>query len=331
MKQTSKLKLAIVGCGAVAQAHLPVALASPYFEVTALVDKVLPRARQLADEFHIPVAVADYRDLIGTVEAAIITLPHHLHAPVSVDLLQAGMHLLVEKPMAMTAAECDEMLAAAGGGATLAVGLVRRFYDATRLVKDWVQAGLLGEVQGFDVREGAVYNWPAVSDFPFRKETGGGVLADIGSHALDTLLWWLGDWDSFDYFDDALGGVEADCELRLALKSGAVGIVELSRTRDLRNTIILRGTRGTLEVGTTFNAGIRLKLEGGVLALEGRARGGAGEEDVWEVFRRQLDDFAGAILQGRPPRVTGEEARRAVALIEACHHHRQPLRYPWED
>jgi len=55
--------------------------------------------------------------------------------------------------------------------------------------------------------------WKVASDFMFRKEAGGGVLADTGAHLLDLLLWWLGDYESVEYCDDAVGGVEADCEL----------------------------------------------------------------------------------------------------------------------
>ena len=71
-----------------------------------------------------------------------------------------------------------------------------------------------------------MYSWPVASDFMFRKDAGGGVLADTGAHVLDTVLWWLGDWDKVEYHDDAHGGVEADCLLKLTMKSGAVGTVE---------------------------------------------------------------------------------------------------------
>ena len=69
-------------------------------------------------------------------------------------------------------------------------------------------------------------------------------------HALDLVLWWLGDHEGVDYYDDAVGGVEANCELHLKMKSGVSGLIEVSRTRGLRNTCVISGEHGALEVGS---------------------------------------------------------------------------------
>jgi len=327
-----KLKLAVIGCGAVAEfVHLPVIALSDQVDVTALVDKVLPRARKLADSCCVPIVTDDYREILDKVDAAIVALPHHLHAPVTVDLLQRGIHVLVEKPMALKTSECDEMIkTACDAGAILAVGLVRRFYESSQFVKRMLESGLLGDIIGFDLREGVVYGWNVRSDFMFQRQAGGGVLADTGAHALDTLLWWLGSYNSVEYYDDAMGGVEADCELRLQLQSGAHGVVELSRTRNLRNTCIICGERGILEVGIDCNPLMRLRINNQDVFLTGRVtRDGAAGKDIRDVFRRQLDDFADAIRNHREPFVPGQEGRRAVELIEACYASRQLLRQPW--
>ena len=219
-----KIKFAIVGCGAIAKAHLQAIAVSEHAEVTVLVDKVLPRAQLLAGSFHVSSAVEDYKESFGHVDAAIVALPHHLHSQVATDFLQNGIHVPTEKPMALNISECDAMIKAAKASETkLAVGLARRFFDSSRFVKQALGNQMLGDIISFDFREGIVYKWPIMSDFAFRKETGGGTLADIGVHVLDLLLWWLGDYDSFEYYDDSMGGVEADCELHLKLKSGAPG------------------------------------------------------------------------------------------------------------
>ncbi|MBE9513730.1 MAG: Gfo/Idh/MocA family oxidoreductase [Chloroflexi bacterium] len=329
----NKLKLAIVGCGAITQGiHLPVTALSNQVEVTVLVDKFLPRAHELADKYGVPVVADEYREIIGKADAAIVSLPNYLHAPVTIDLLQHEVHVLVEKPMALKTSNCDEMIEAASNtGAVLAVGLVRRFYGSSQFVKQIVENGLLGNILGFDLREGIIFRWAVASDSMFRKEAaGGGVLVDIGPHALDLLLWWLGGYTSVEYYDDAMGGVEADCELHLRLQCGASGVVELSRTRNLRNSWIIRGERGTLEVGTGFNPLIRLKTKNRDVVLAGRvARDGVADKTIQDVFRRQFDDFVDAILSHREPFVPGQEGRRAVELVETCYALRQPSKQPW--
>ena len=159
---------------------------------------------------------------------------------------------------------------------------------------------------------------------------GGGVLADIGVHALDRLLWWLGDYRSVAYCDDAEGGVEGDCKLELELKSGAVGTVELSRSRNLRNTCVIRGDRATLEFETKWNPIFRLKMKNKDLLLNGRAsHEGGEEEEIMDLYRIQIQDFVDSINQKREPFISGGEAKRAIALIEACYANRTPWHLDW--
>ena len=109
-----KLRLAVVGCGAVAAIHhLPALSLCRSAEAVVLVDADPGRARDLAARFGVPETSTDVRSLPGRVDAAIVALPNSLHAPVSIDLLRQGVHVLVEKPMALNVRECDAMIAAA--------------------------------------------------------------------------------------------------------------------------------------------------------------------------------------------------------------------------
>jgi len=104
--------------------------------------------------------------------------------------------------------------AADKAGCLLAVGHFRRFFPSTKMVKEILDAALLGAVRSFRFLDGEIYNWPARTASPFdRAEAGGGVLIDIGAHTLDLLLWWLGNEAEVLYQDDALGGVEANCRI----------------------------------------------------------------------------------------------------------------------
>jgi predicted dehydrogenase len=332
--KSPKVRLGVIGCGAVASIHhLPALALSERAEAAVLVDADAGRARALGERFGVAETATDYRDVLDRIEAAIVALPNHLHAPVAVDLLRRGVHVLVEKPMALNGREADEMIAAAeAGGAVLAVGLDFRFFDASLFVRNLFRDGLLGRIRRFDLRQGVIPRWPFATDFLLRKETaGGGVLADFGVHVLDLLLWWMGDWADVEYWDDAQGGIESDCTLRLRMRSGASGTVEISRTRNLRNTCVFEGERATLEVGVWDpDPEIRLSIGDREVFLAGHARReGSRALDFTDVFVRQLDDFAGAIRERREPFVPGREGRRSLDLIEACYARRRFLELPW--
>lgn len=325
-------KLAVIGCGLQAEmSHLPAIAAANLADITLLVDKVLSSARRLAEKCPAAAVTNDYRQAIGCVDAALVALPNYLHAPVTADLLRHGIHVLVEKPMALNAHECDEMIQAANSGnAVLAVGMDFRFTKASRFAWQILKDGFIGKIAKFDLRIGndlTVFSFK--SDYLLRKETaGGGVLIDLGVHALDLILWWLGDHDRVDYYDDAMGGVESNCEVHLQLRSGARGLIEVSRTRALRNTCVIWGELGTLEVGLWTQLGLlNLTINNQPITLSGTGNQAA---EWWrDVFRRQIEDFVTAIRDGREPFVPGCEGKRSIKLIDECYGSRRALPQPW--
>jgi predicted dehydrogenase len=326
-----KLRIAVVGCGAVAErVHLPALALSPHAEVRMLVDRSLERAQKMARTFGVGRVATDYREAIGQVDAAIVGVPHQYHAPIAVDLLDAGVHVLVEKPMALTAADCMRMNEAADrSGSVLTVGLLRRCSPALRWVHDAIAGGAIGDIESFDIREGSVYRWPVASPSTF--QAGGGVLADAGSHVLDLIVWWFGGWRSVLYRDDARGGVEADCLLEIEMANGAHGRIELSRTREMANLCIVTGERGTIEVGTKSDATIAVRWRGeDTLLGRASAAGAPGPTNVVDLFLPQFDGFVNAIRTGEPPIVTGIEAMQSVELLMQCYASREPWVLPWD-
>jgi len=330
-----KYKLAIIGCGAVAEkGHLPAINNNSDAEVVALVDKNINRAKEIGKKFEIDSVFDDYTEIYDIVDGAIVALPHFLHAPVCVDLLNHGIHTLVEKPMALNVAECEAMLQAANKrDAILSVGNMRRYLPSHQFVKKIIDKGIIGKIVSFDIREGNVYNWPVASDFFFKKnKAGGGVLFDTGAHTIDSVLWWLGNIDEFDYYDDSQGGVEADCIIYATMKSGADGIIELSRTRDLRNSAIIKGEYATVEVDLRRNHVI-LSLNDNISGIDGNSF----SEEIQEakdiafndLFVYQLADWLNSIKTGKPSLVSGTEAKRSVCFIEECYKNRQDLNLPW--
>ena len=335
MMDKDLVQIAIIGCGAVTErGHLPATTKISNCRVTLLVDNNLEHAKKLSNIYNISTISDDYHAAVDHANAAIVALPHHLHAPVSCELLEAGLHVLVEKPMALSSSECNTMLAAAKKGrAVLAVGLMRRFLNSIQFTHWLLNEGILGQIKEFDVQEGNVYNWPVTSDFFFHRSTaGGGVLFDTGAHTLDLLLYLLGDVVDLEYYDDSYGGIEADCKLYLKMQSGAKGNIELSRSRDLRNTAIIKGEHGILEVHLRKNW-VLLNSCDKALGFEGygivSGSTGIKEQKFSDLFQPQLEDWIASIQKKRVPTVPGEEAMRSIALVEACYAHRKQLELPW--
>jgi predicted dehydrogenase len=330
-----EFRIAMIGCGAVTElAHLPAARRVRECRVTLLVDPDTARREQLAHAFAVPHTAADAAAFANSFDGAIVAVPHALHAPITLQLAGLGKAILVEKPMANTGAECSAMIEAAQThGVTLGVGLMRRFLWAHRFARELITSGVLGRVRSFDVADGAIYYWPVASDFLFRREAaGGGVLIDAGAHTLDTLLHWLGPVADLEYFDDAEGGIEANCVLNLRMQSGASGSVELSRTRWLRNTAIIRMENAVLEIALAEN---RLKISlpdhpyaaGDMVSHRDQP---AATQDYPAIMASQLQDWVAAARTGRQPFVDGRAAMESVRLIEACYGQRQPLVLPWD-
>jgi predicted dehydrogenase len=334
-KQRRQINIAIIGCGAVtARNHLPAIKHFKDIQVKALIDLNEARAKDLAIDFNVPHVWTDYHAVMNEIDAAIIALPHYLHAPVGIEFLRAGKHILLEKPMALNTAECDALLEAADiGKVVLGIGLVRRYLYAHRFVKQVLVDGLLGKIHSLDVQEGCEYGWPVASDFFFRKDkSGGGVLIDTGAHVMDLISWWFGNCAIDHYEDDACGGVEADCHAVLKFNSGVKGEIILSRLRDLRNTAIIQGTKGSLEVSLMTNQ-ITFRTNNGVCELLGSARKiGTKQPDqtAIDLFIMQIGEWLKA-TRGQPSEyVSGEEGRQSVALIESCYEKRYMMLRPWQ-
>lgn len=337
--------LAVIGCGGVAaERHLP-ALARLGWRPRVLVDPRIERASKLSRRFKARRAVRNVSELAaGEIQAALVATNMASHASVSLSLLENGVHVFVEKPMAVSFDEASAMVkTAAANSACLAVGHIRRFMFINRWVKKLIQGGALGNIESFDVREGENFRTrsggrltrvramertglysPAFWD---PKVSSGGVLLDTGSHTLDTLLWQIGEARVLDYQDDSLGGVEADAFLQLKLPNGATGAVELSRTRKLRNTAIITGSLGQVEVSLHRNEIIRARPDNLILyELDGRSGASMPNEHLHQdMFKRELEDWLQAIHSGGTPFVSGASATTAIRIIDCCYHRRRPL------
>jgi predicted dehydrogenase len=324
--------VAVIGCGAIARMrHVPALAEHPQVrERLVLVDQDLDRARGLAHEFGVASVAADYRDVLAGVDGVVIALPHHLHCRVALDCLRAGVHVLCEKPLAESAAEVAELVAAAEQShVTLAVNNTRRVFPPSRRVHELLTEGAIGAVRFLGYYDGTKYDWPNASGFAFGlRGTGKGVLLDVGAHVLDLICWWLGRQPQVtSYADDSFGGSEAVA--KLAFTDGqAHGEVHLSWLAKLPNGFRIEGEAGSI-VGSVYDwQAVELVTRSGkrnVIPLNSRIRTSS------DAGRLVVENFLGVIQSGRLPLVSGQDVAPSIAMIEECYARRRRFEMPWHD
>ncbi|MEM2239979.1 MAG: Gfo/Idh/MocA family oxidoreductase [Candidatus Bathyarchaeia archaeon] len=188
----------IIGCGSIGKYHIDRCLKLSEAKVVAVCDIDKQALREVKEKFKIENLYVDYHDLLDRkdVEAVIVSLPNYLHAPVTIDALKSGKHVLCEKPPALNARQVEEMFATSRkAGRKLVIGLTRRFSNTTRVLKKYVGDGVLGEVYlakcGYLRRTGipGMGSW-----FTTKSLAGSGAVFDIGVHALDMTFWIMDDF-----------------------------------------------------------------------------------------------------------------------------------------
>jgi predicted dehydrogenase/nucleoside-diphosphate-sugar epimerase len=340
---TSPLRLGVVGCGAVTTlCHLPALAADEPFQLTALIDRVPEHAERAAEHYRRLRAAkglaegrdlaraSDVLDVLDAIDVAIVATGPASHCALAKKLASAGKHVLLEKPIATTVAECAEVRAAAEGtGAVVVPAHVRRFYPAAGWVAQRLASGWLGTVRRVRWSEGSEYGWPALSQFAFDAGAGGGVLADLGPHVIDLLAYWFGPLELVSIEDNSAGGV--DSEARLELRAAAVPVqVRLSRLRELDNTVTIEGTRATVRVDTQRAASYRAWSSAGVALEQGDVPVPARLTRAG-LFHHQLVEFDQVLRGNSSSAATFAEAAATVELLQrgrAPRAHRLPR--PWE-
>jgi predicted dehydrogenase len=344
-----KLTTGLVGCGKVGHIHAAALQSLPESEFVAVCARSLEKANAFAEKYRVA-AFTDVREMIAKagVEVVFICTPHPQHAAPAIAAAQAGAHVLVEKPLAASLADCDAMLAAArAGNVTLGTISQRRFYPPCQRIHQAIQAGrlgrpILGTATILGSRDEAYYR----SD-PWRgswQREGGGVLVNQAPHQLDLLLWYLGEpAEVFGYWANLNHPyIEVD-DTALAVvrfKNGALGNILVSNSLDpaLNARLSVHGANGAsagvqTDGGAMFVAGMSGILEppfNDVWTIPGEERSLQSWKEAdaklfasvqpTEYFHRlQIQDFLQAIGERRRPAVTGEDGRRTVELFTAIY------------
>lgn len=316
------------------EAHLPVITGDRRVEVTVLCDRDRGNATLTASEFGLDAMITgDLGALAGRVDAAVIATPPRVHAPIAIKLMEMGIDVLCEKPLAITVADGRRMEETARRtGRVLAVALMMRFFPHNLWLKELVEDGEIGEVREVIVEDGAPLDWPMASNSYFDKSaTGGGVLFDSGVHLLDRVIWLFGELDGLACEDDSFGGFESNARLSGFLRIGGRPVptrMDFSWSHRLRRSIRVVGERGTLEAFTSDPRTLTLHrtTRRGPMEMQIRC---AEKWDARSHYRAQLADFVGAVRERRAPFVTAESALRSLAVVEAAYARRTSMAQPW--
>jgi len=314
------VNIGIIGAGSYGEQHAR-ALAELTSARLAAASRTNEAALQQFTALYGGRGYTDYRALLAdeAVEAVVIATPHHLHTTIVEDAARAGKHILLEKPMAPTLAECDRILAAvAAAGVKLMVGHTNQFARAYRTAKAILDSGEMGEV---------IFGLSTMSKFWFEsnrrdwhlsRETGGGMWMTAGIHCLDRLTWLVG---------SRVSNVDAQLGTRYHQQAADdVGLIFLRYDNGAAGTVVsvgyAQGAPKHLTELTCTNGMLNIDYVGGVtLGCDGKWQpvpDSGGENWMHEALVNEWTAFLRMIKHDAPSPVPGEYARHIMATVLAA-------------
>jgi predicted dehydrogenase len=320
----------VIGCGSIAKhRHIPEYAANPNVELAAFVDPVIERAEAYAEQYGAK-AFADYEAMLSEVkpDAVSVCTPNALHAPVSIAAANAGAHVLVEKPMAVSETEAQAMIdAARSNGVYLMVGHNQRFMPPHVKAKEVLKSGVLGKVITFRTSFGhpGPEGWSVdgKESWFFRKpDAAMGAMGDLGVHKSDLIRWLLDDEVSeVASFIGTLHKTETDVDdnavCLLRMKSGAFGSLVASWTyyKGGDNSTVLWCENGVMRIGETSGDKVVVELRNGNVDTY---QVGAIATNEKQTFSGVIDAFVTSIVTQTPPSISGEEGSKSLKVILAA-------------
>ncbi|WP_121640367.1 Gfo/Idh/MocA family protein [Virgibacillus sp. Bac330] len=327
-----KIRVAVIGCGSIAKhRHLVEYDAHNQVHIVAVCDIVETRAKEMAAKYG-ATAYTDYLDLLKNeqIDAVSVCLPNYLHAPVSIDAIQADCHVLCEKPMATSQQEAENMIQAAKTKQKkLMIAHNQRFVASHVKAKELIERGELGEIYSFRTTfgHGGPEGWSvdgAESWFFKKEEAFIGAMGDLGVHKADLLRYLLG-----EEFTEVSAMVETNakenatvddnavCILKSA--SGVIGTLTASwaynATED--NSTVIYGKKAVLRIEDDPSYGLIVQYSNGdtVNYQLGKIQSNdAGGQTTTHV----IDHFITSIVENKEPLINGEEGMKSLHIILAA-------------
>ena len=309
----------ILGAGFVAtRAVIPALQRSRNGYVYALASRELVRAQKLAAQYDIERAYGDYQALLDDpeIDAVYVALPNHLHCAWSVRAALAGKHVLCEKPLACSADEGREMLAASQKAQVrLMEAAMYRFHPRMLRLKEIVDAGALGRPRFLH----SAFSFPLRDSQNYRNvpEFGGGALLDVGCYCINALCWLSGAspvaLQAFTVYREQQG-IDLDTSALLHFAEGALGHMQCSFAAAEHQSIELIGSEGTLTAPLAFTA-----WRDDTTLLRFQQDGRTSEEHFApaDPYQLMVEHFADMLHDEAAPRYSPEEAIQTLEILDA--------------
>jgi len=327
-----KIGVAVIGSGSIATyRHAPEYAANPNVELLAFVDRFPERAEKLAKKYDAKAfsKIEDALELKG-VDAVSVCTPNAFHAPLTIAAFKAGKHVLCEKPMATSLKEAKDMIAASEkAGKFLMIGHNQRLAPLHIKAKQLISDGVIGKIVTFRTS----FSHPGPETWSIEGPTGWffdkkqafvGSMGDLGVHKADLIRWLLGEEivevaSMVEHLEKPMGDVDDNAVCLLRSASGVLGTLTASWTHypGEDNATIIYGSKGHIRIGTDPRFSVVAHLKSGekqyfeVGSLQSNSDGGQSDTGV-------IREFVNAIVTNTAPEISGEEGRRALAIIVAC-------------
>ena len=338
-----KIRVAIIGCGGIAQVHLKAFKDMPEVEIVAGVDPLQERLDVMEKTWGVPknALFKDWKKMLKVIkpDAVDVCTPNGLHCAPVVDACNAGCHAMVEKPMAMTPAECEKMIAAAKKSKVkLAVGFQWRYHPKTTALIDARDQGQFGNIMFVKcqaLRRRGIPNWGV---FGQKKLQGGGPMIDIGVHMLECAYAFMGspkpvaasgncwtymgnkpsktrsgwpnwDWKTYTVEDLAIGQIRFENGAILQMESSFATHIEKN---DVHNWIAIGEKAGcNWDDATIFTDHNNMMVNIAPTFV------GDGSWDV--MFKMKLQNWVDAILKGTPLNASGEDGLNVQKMLDGIY------------
>ncbi|WP_419954269.1 Gfo/Idh/MocA family protein [Neobacillus niacini] len=327
-----KLRVAVIGCGSIAQhRHLPEYKSNKNVELIAVCDINEERAHTVAEKYGVH-AYTSYEELLnsGSVDAVSVCTPNYLHAPISIAALNAGIHVLCEKPMATSKDEAEAMISASqASGKKLMIGHNQRFVASHQKARKLIQSGEIGKIYSFRTAfgHGGPEGWSVEGKegWFFQKEKAFvGAMGDLGVHKADLLRYVLGEeitevgsfveTSAKEYAD-----VDDNAVCVLKTESGIIGTLAASWAYVSKedNSTIIYGEKAILRLEDDPTNSLVVQYANGEVVnyqlgkIQSNDEGGQNNTHV-------IEKFVECILHDEEPPVSGEEGMKSLEVILAA-------------